>query len=280
VAGRPSAGAMLLFLAAWAVPFWLVLEAVPTKLPHYVLPLYPALAVLVGWYASAPSAEPGAGAEPRWRARTAAALVAVPGVGLGLAALVLPLVLEGRPVALAALLGLAGGALALLAARAALAGQRLAHAAGGGLSALALYMAVLQGGLPALDTAFMSPRVAALGATVAACAEGPVTSLGYREPSLVFATATDTRLPPPPEAARILVREPGTALLLVERWRPALRVSLADAGHADLVLVDRGSVTGFNYNRGRFETVTLVTRDDPRFDACAPALARDAGDMG
>ena len=35
-----------LFLLAWLVPSWLVFELVPTKLPHYVLPLYPVLAFL------------------------------------------------------------------------------------------------------------------------------------------------------------------------------------------------------------------------------------------
>ena len=30
------------FLLAWIVPSWIVFELVPTKLPHYVLPLYPA----------------------------------------------------------------------------------------------------------------------------------------------------------------------------------------------------------------------------------------------
>jgi 4-amino-4-deoxy-L-arabinose transferase-like glycosyltransferase len=34
-------------LLAWIVPAWIVLELVPTKLPHYVLPLYPALAILI-----------------------------------------------------------------------------------------------------------------------------------------------------------------------------------------------------------------------------------------
>ena len=34
------------FLLAWLVPSWLVFELAPTKLPHYVLPLYPALAFL------------------------------------------------------------------------------------------------------------------------------------------------------------------------------------------------------------------------------------------
>lgn len=34
------------FLLAWLVPSWLLFELVPTKLPHYVLPLYPALIFL------------------------------------------------------------------------------------------------------------------------------------------------------------------------------------------------------------------------------------------
>ena len=33
-------------LLCWIVPFWLVLELVPTKLPNYLLPTYPALALL------------------------------------------------------------------------------------------------------------------------------------------------------------------------------------------------------------------------------------------
>jgi 4-amino-4-deoxy-L-arabinose transferase-like glycosyltransferase len=34
------------FLLAWLLPSWLVFELVLTKLPHYVLPLYPAIAIL------------------------------------------------------------------------------------------------------------------------------------------------------------------------------------------------------------------------------------------
>jgi 4-amino-4-deoxy-L-arabinose transferase-like glycosyltransferase len=35
------------FLLAWIVPSWIAFELMPTKLPHYVLPLYPALAILI-----------------------------------------------------------------------------------------------------------------------------------------------------------------------------------------------------------------------------------------
>ena len=37
----------LRFLLAWIVPCWIVFELVVTKLPHYVLPLYPAIAILI-----------------------------------------------------------------------------------------------------------------------------------------------------------------------------------------------------------------------------------------
>jgi 4-amino-4-deoxy-L-arabinose transferase-like glycosyltransferase len=43
--GRAEPGCKLLL--AWIVPAWIAFELVPTKLPHYVLPLYPALAILI-----------------------------------------------------------------------------------------------------------------------------------------------------------------------------------------------------------------------------------------
>jgi 4-amino-4-deoxy-L-arabinose transferase-like glycosyltransferase len=44
IARRESAAC---FLLAWLIPSWIIFELVPTKLPHYVLPLYPAIAILI-----------------------------------------------------------------------------------------------------------------------------------------------------------------------------------------------------------------------------------------
>jgi 4-amino-4-deoxy-L-arabinose transferase-like glycosyltransferase len=44
---RARAEAPVKFLLAWIVPAWIVFELVITKLPHYVLPLYPAIAILI-----------------------------------------------------------------------------------------------------------------------------------------------------------------------------------------------------------------------------------------
>ncbi len=43
----PLAKSMRLCLA-WIVPFWVLLELIPTKLPHYTLPLFPPLCLLIG----------------------------------------------------------------------------------------------------------------------------------------------------------------------------------------------------------------------------------------
>ena len=40
------------FLLAWIVPGWLMMEFVPTRLPHYVLPFYPAIALLTAMHSS------------------------------------------------------------------------------------------------------------------------------------------------------------------------------------------------------------------------------------
>lgn len=37
------------YLLAWLLPTWLVFEAAMTKLPHYVLPVYPAIAILIAF---------------------------------------------------------------------------------------------------------------------------------------------------------------------------------------------------------------------------------------
>ncbi|MEM8625405.1 MAG: glycosyltransferase family 39 protein [Pseudomonadota bacterium] len=261
--GRAGLALPLLFLASWVVPFWLVLELVPTKLPHYVLPLYPALAILIAWHLST-----GVAPQPRWMRMLSAVLAGLPGVVLGLAAIALPVILEGTPSIPASLLGLLGALLALAAARAALTGRLLDQAGASIAAAIAIFAAVLQFGLPSLGTAFATPRLAALAEPWRACSAGPLVSLGYREPSLVFRAGTDTLLARPEEAAAQLTAEPGTLLLLLD-GRATDRLAEARGPEAP-ELVPRGSHTFFNYNRGRMETVTLMTLDDPRFEACAP----------
>ncbi|MEM6548996.1 MAG: glycosyltransferase family 39 protein [Pseudomonadota bacterium] len=248
-------------LMGWVVPFWVILELVPTKLPHYVLPLYPALAGMVAaWVLSDPPAAP-----LRWR-RLAAGLAAGPGVVLAVALLALPIVLEGRVLWVAAGLAALGALASLAAGRAALDGHARAQAGASVLAALLLFPAVLQFGLPGLSTVFPSPRIAALTAEWQACASRPLMSLGYREPSLVFLNGTETALTDRIAMARALETDLGAMALVEDRWRADLDASWSGTPPS---LIERGHVFYFNYNRGKTETARLLTPDHPRWNACA-----------
>ena len=38
---------LIRFLISWIIPFWIILELTPTKLPHYILPVFPGLILLI-----------------------------------------------------------------------------------------------------------------------------------------------------------------------------------------------------------------------------------------
>ena len=68
----------------------------------------------------------------------------------------------------------------------------------------------------------------------------------------------------PEQAARALATDPGTLMLLEDRWKPLLE------RHWDSPprLVERARLSYFNYNRGDMETAAIVTPEDPRWAAC------------
>ena len=248
-------------LAAWAVPFWIVLEATPTKLPHYLLPLAPALAGLVAlWLVE------GSSAAGRWRRGLAAVLFAAVGGGLAVANLALPLWLSGGVSPWGAALALAGlGAVALGTAALATADRRGAATAMI-LAALCLVPATLQFGLPRAAYAFPSEAMARASAPFAACAGRPAASQSYREPSLVFLQGTGTRLLSVEDAARVLREEPGALVWAEDRRRAALDAALGEDAPA---LAELARVEAFNPNRGS-ETVLrlLARRGDPVLAPC------------
>ncbi|GAB4192874.1 MAG: glycosyltransferase family 39 protein [Thalassobaculales bacterium] len=237
-----------LFCLAWLVPAWLVFEAVPTKLPHYVLPLFPALALLSAAALSPVSAVLTA----RWARWPLLVWVPVP-LALAVASLALP---QAAGAAFAAEL-LAPVATALAAALA----VPLLWWRGRPLRAVAL--ALLLGGatiagvfhlvLPRLEAAWVAPRLVALLDRAAPDRRGLAVA-GYHEPSLVFLAGTATRLTSAEGAAAALA-EPGMAAAVEARDRARFEAALAGA---PAVLL--GVVEGFNYSRGRRVALSVYVR--------------------
>jgi 4-amino-4-deoxy-L-arabinose transferase-like glycosyltransferase len=247
------------FLAGWIIPTWAVFEIATTKLPHYVMPVLPAVGALVGLWLVA---EAPRGALLRW---LAAALSLGGALVIAAAAIGAPLWFEGAPVWSATALALAGLILAALAAIALGRGlPRAAAVLGVGAGAL-LLPALLRESLPRLDSLFLSPRMAALDARFDACVPFPLVSTAYEELSLAFYAGLDTRLVDGSEAEAML-RDPAPGARVFLPLEDGERLVAADGGAIHLL----GTVEGINYNAGPDPIVMglFARADDPALTAC------------
>lgn len=246
----------LRFALAWAGPAWLVFELIPTKLPHYSLPMYPAIILMIA--ATLMAVRDGTydrlagGAARLWYA-----LWSLIGLAVAGAALWLPVkygegfTLWAVPTAVAAVALVATVWWHLL--------KR--HFLNALIWALALG-AVTQVTLvtlvgPHLSDLWVSEAVArridevAPGAAVAA--------VGYHEPSLVFLTGTKTRLTSAEGAAAFLTGTPQSIAVVNEADLPQLTAALPPT----FKVTDHGVVTGLNYSRGKPVRLHLLTPAAP-----------------
>lgn len=257
-AQRREAG--VAFLLAWLVPAWIVFELTPTKLPHYVLPLYPAIAIL-----AAMAIERAGDALQRGRMRFALYWlplfpVIVVAVGAGGA------IWQKQPPGLlfffCAPIVLA---LAFVMARLVKWIRLRALAFAAPPLALALYAGVYGGVLtgppmtafalsPRLDAALERAKLAAPG-----CADLAPASTSYREPSLVFLTRTDLKMFDAEQAAAFLREAPCRVALVEGRIEERFRTALGDA---PAQVVER--VQGVNINGGRKLDIGLYLRGAQR----------------
>ncbi len=241
------------FCLAWLIPAWLAFELIPTKLPHYVLPLYPAAALL-----AAAAAIHGrvwlTAALDRWPARAWLALWCLAGLGLAAVAPAAAIFASGAIPALA----WAPAAAAGLVLAAGVAGH-ISHdtrlMAWGPASAMILFLGLtFAAALPAIEQLWPSAGVGALVKAHRPPGGAPVAAAGFHEPSLVFALGTKTVLTGADGAARHLAERPG-ALALIEAGREAnFRAALRQLGVTAVAL---GTVRGINLSKGKAVSLTL-----------------------
>jgi 4-amino-4-deoxy-L-arabinose transferase-like glycosyltransferase len=239
------------FLLAWAVPTFVMFELVPTKLPHYILPVYPALCILAALWIGDETKQ-----ESRWQQiiRYAAC------VQFGLATLAfaaIPFVLPARfdassPqwVMVAAVMTVIAGIIAVtFMARRQKTGAMVAAAA----CALILYPSIVAGVAPQLRPLWISQRVATLVARDRRPGDPALVAAGYAEPSLLFLLGGKTEFATGEGAANITVARGGLALI-EDADRPAFLARIAGL-QATAAPVDQ--LSGFDYSRGRKEHLTL-----------------------
>src|SRR5580693_546298 len=234
------------FLLAWLVPSWIVFELVLTKLPHYVLPLYPAIAILT------------VGALERrvlsrsWLMRGAAWWFAIPALA-SVIAVVGAVTLTRQPVflawpfvAAALILGLSAWWLYddNRAER-----SLLTVVASAMFLAAAIYGVVL----PALTPLFPSAEVARALRNVV-CVGPKAAAAGFHEPSLVFMTGTSTLLTDGSGAADFLAQGSCRFALIEQRAER----SFAQRAEAIGLRYDAASrVEGYNISQGRAISIAI-----------------------
>jgi 4-amino-4-deoxy-L-arabinose transferase-like glycosyltransferase len=236
------------FLLAWIVPAWILLEIVATKLPHYVLPLYPAIAILIAGVVDnhALSRQRLLMTAPAWWfvlsiAAAVGAITLHVAIGQQPGVLAWPFLVAAIILALFAwwLFAVDGAELALL--RAVTASILISWGLFG------MTFASIPQLFPAND---LSKYVR----FAAGCDDPQVATAGYHEPSLVFLTGTDLRHLDGAEAAEFL-KDGGCRFAFVESRQErsfALRADTLGVRYARAFRVD-----GINISGGRPISVTV-----------------------
>jgi 4-amino-4-deoxy-L-arabinose transferase-like glycosyltransferase len=231
------------FALAWIVPSWIIFEVVPTKLPHYVMPLYPAIAIITVMAIGQRFVGPH-----RPAAKLATILIPfIPVsllVGLAAAAWVFDrtLPVAGLPFLLAA------SGTAILAWRQFSAGRTMDAALLGLIASPLLSLGVFGFAQVDLQSLKISPRLASVASTLT-CADSKVATLGYREPSLVFLVGTNLEmLETGLEAATFLKGGTCRLVFVEQRFDEAFQAEAARIGIRPALST---RVAGFNINSGR-----------------------------
>ena len=248
---RPSQDAQ--FLLAWLIPSWIVFEAVLTKLPHYVLPLYPAIAILT------------VGALERrvlsrsWLMRGSAWWFAIPALA-SLAAVIGAVTITRQPVFLAwpfVAAALIFGLFAWWLYDDNRAERSLLSAI---VAAVFLACAVYGVVLPALTPLFPSAEIARALRNVV-CVGPKAAAAGYQEPSLVFMTGTSTLLTDGSGAADFL-KQGSCRFALVEARSERSFAQRAEAIGLRYNVASR--IDGYNISQGRAISVAIYRSEGTR----------------
>jgi 4-amino-4-deoxy-L-arabinose transferase-like glycosyltransferase len=213
------------FLVSWIVPTFVVFELVATKLPHYTLPTFPAIALLA---AAALMAAPVP--ERRWWVWLLVAVSGLIGVAIVIAVNLALNQSEGAwsPLALGLSVVAAMAALAeiVVAVRGMIRGAAVLLV----LEAALVYMAAFGVVIPSMQSLWPSPRLATAADGVAGCAEPQVMSAGYAEASIVFAVGTDIRFGDGAGAADFLSQPGCRSVIVTAAELDAFAARLAEDG--------------------------------------------------
>lgn len=242
------------FLLAWLVPSWIVFELVITKLPHYVLPLYPAIAILI-----AGALERRVLSRSPWVVRGAAWWFAWP-AAISVAMIVIAIALTLQPAFLA--WPFAAGAMIFGLFAWWLYDDNEAERSVLNAVAASWFLGVVVYGvvLPSLTPLFPSVTLARTLRSVE-CVGPQAAAAGYHEPSLVFMTGTSTLLTDGSGAADFL-KQGSCRFALIESRQERAFAQRAEAIGLRYDMAER--IDGYNFSQGRQISIAVFRSEGTR----------------
>src|SRR3954462_2428375 len=235
------------YLLAWLIPSWIAFEVVLTKLPHYVLPLYPAIAILI-----VGALERRVLSRRVWIQRGAAWWFAIPAI-TAFSVIVGAVVLTRQPAFLAwpfFAVSLIFGLIAWWLYDENRAERSLLN---GAACALFLGLAVYGIVVPSLTPLFPTVEIARVLRNVV-CVGPKAAAAGDHEPTLVFMTGTSTLLTDGSGAADFLSHGSCRFALVESRTERAFALRAEAIGLRYNVAT---RVEGYNFSQGKAISIAV-----------------------
>ena len=239
------------FLLAWIIPTWVFFEIMPTKLPQYVLPTFPAIALLCALAVlnADKLLKPG-----KWL-HLLQILWGILSIGLALALAALPLLLMNEITTASVLLFCTISMPSVVGVYFAWHGLYRRASLIVLLSALLSFPLIFYVVLPQLKPLWISRNVAQLINKQNLTYSNPLLVIGYSEPSLVFYLNTKHVIFVEGNDEVMLQNYPNS-VLLIDQASFAKMIK----NHPDSFVL--GRTKGYNYNKGRWVELLLVGRTE------------------
>ena len=259
------------FLFAWVIPTWVMLEIIPTKLPHYVLPLYPAIAIIISYWMTNVAKEEGN--KSTFSLNTIeVAIIGVIWFVVGLSFLLVSNFLQQTKLLtpeliatpelifeklneidllvlnFAAIINSLMFVFLLIVGYALFLFQKYVLSLSVSVALVGLFfIPVLQWSIPDLKWLFPSKQVAQI-IEEHNRDKYPLVAIGYHEPSLVFHNGSSTALVNPEEGVKALLNNPYSYALVT---RGNLDEFLDRLSNKNVSIEKIGEINSFNYSKGR-----------------------------
>ena len=247
------------FCLGWAVPTWIIFELSLTKLPHYVLPAYPALALLTAHFLlqGFPSVSH---CERRWPVALIVTLWLMIGTGFAVAFAFLPSFVDDKWM----LPQIIAGAILVIAQACALftlPRKKFASVAILAAGSFLFMTTTFASTLPNLQHIWMSREITQQAAALHPCVHSQLVSVGYHEPSLAFLAGTDTIMAMSgAEAAEDLKQDACRIIVINAKQQSAF---LDAFNGAPLQPQSSGTLNGLNSGHGATTALTLYLLPKP-----------------